>query len=120
VARQPEARLHHVGPAREADDARHPRAHEQPDDLPEGDPGSVDYDEQFKTLASTNRPILDDYWSMVLHDINSALDVFAPLYHQSYGGDGYVSVEVAPTSRTTPPAPRRRRAACTRSSTART
>jgi transaldolase len=58
--------------------------------------GSVDYDEQFKTLAVDNRPILDDYWSMVLHDINSALDVFAPLYHQSYGGDGYVSVEVAP------------------------
>jgi transaldolase len=58
--------------------------------------GSVDYDEQFKTLAIDDRPILDDYWSMVLQDINSALDVFAPLYHQSYGGDGYVSVEVAP------------------------
>ena len=33
---------------------------------------------------------------MVLRDINSALDVFAPLYHQSYGGDGFVSVEVDP------------------------
>jgi transaldolase len=58
--------------------------------------GSVDYDEQFRTLAADSNPVLDDYWSMVLHDINSALDVFAPLYHQSYGGDGYVSVEVAP------------------------
>jgi transaldolase len=58
--------------------------------------GSADYDEQFKTLAVDAHPILDDYWSMVLHDINGALDVFAPLYHQSYGGDGYVSVEVAP------------------------
>ena len=58
--------------------------------------GSADYDEQFTTLAADNRPVLDDYWSMVLQDINSALDVFAPLYHQSYGGDGYVSVEVAP------------------------
>ena len=33
---------------------------------------------------------------MVLRDINGALDVFAPLYHQSYGGDGFVSVEVDP------------------------
>src|SRR5215210_7679151 len=58
--------------------------------------GSVDYDEQFRTLAVDEGPTIDDYWSMVLHDINGALDVFAPLYHQSYGGDGYVSVEVAP------------------------
>ena len=33
---------------------------------------------------------------MVLHDINGALDVFAPVYDDSYGGDGFVSVEVAP------------------------
>jgi transaldolase len=58
--------------------------------------GSADYDEQFTTLAHDEHPIIDDYWSMVLRDINSALDVFAPLYHQSYGGDGFVSVEVAP------------------------
>ncbi len=58
--------------------------------------GAVDYDEQFGALAKDNHPILDDYWAMVLQDINSALDVFAPLYHQSYGGDGFVSVEVAP------------------------
>jgi transaldolase len=58
--------------------------------------GSADYDEQFGTLARDEHPIIDDYWAMVLRDINSALDVFAPLYHQSYGGDGYVSVEVDP------------------------
>ena len=58
--------------------------------------GAVDYDEQFGALTKDNHPILDDYWAMVLQDINSALDVFAPLYHQSYGGDGFVSVEVAP------------------------
>lgn len=58
--------------------------------------GSADYDEQFRALAKDDHPIIDDYWAMVLSDINSALDVFAPLYHQSYGGDGFVSVEVAP------------------------
>ena len=58
--------------------------------------GSADYDEQFGTLAKDDHPIIDDYWALVLRDINSALDVFAPLYHQSYGGDGFVSVEVAP------------------------
>jgi transaldolase len=33
---------------------------------------------------------------MVLRDINGALDCFAELYQQSNGGDGFVSVEVAP------------------------
>ena len=58
--------------------------------------GSADYDEQFRELAADGRPVIEDYWSMVLRDINSALDVFAPVYHQSYGADGYVSVEVDP------------------------
>jgi transaldolase len=58
--------------------------------------GSEDYDEQFKELAVDDAPIIDDYWAMVLRDINSALDLFAPVYHDSYGGDGFVSVEVAP------------------------
>jgi transaldolase len=58
--------------------------------------GSADYDEQFGALTADEHPIIDDYWAMVLRDINSALDVFAPLYHQSYGGDGFVSVEVDP------------------------
>ena len=58
--------------------------------------GSADYDEQFRLLAAHNHPVIDDYWAMVLADINSALDVFAPLYHDSHGGDGFVSVEVDP------------------------
>src|SRR3954449_12957424 len=52
--------------------------------------GSADYDEQFKELAADDKPIIDDYWAMVLRDINSALDLFAPVYHDSYGGDGFV------------------------------
>ncbi len=58
--------------------------------------GSADYDEQFKELAVDDHPVLDDYWALVIQDINGALDVFAPLYEASDGGDGYASVEVAP------------------------
>jgi transaldolase len=58
--------------------------------------GSADYDDQFRSLLSGGTEILDDYWALVLQDINGALDVFAPLYGSSGGGDGFVSVEVAP------------------------
>jgi len=59
--------------------------------------GSPDYDEQFRTLVqSPQHAILDDYWSMVLQDINSALDVLEPVYDDSDGLDGYASVEVDP------------------------
>jgi transaldolase len=58
--------------------------------------GSPDYDEQFRKLAKTDHSTLDDYWAMVLADIRGALDEFAALYHDSHGGDGFASVEVAP------------------------
>jgi len=58
--------------------------------------GSPDYDEQFSKLVKSDRSTLDDYWAMVLADIRGALDEFAELYHDSHGGDGFASVEVAP------------------------
>lgn len=58
--------------------------------------GSADYDDQFRGLAADEHPVIDDYWAMVLQDINSALDVFDPVYESSAGVDGYVSVEVDP------------------------
>jgi transaldolase len=58
--------------------------------------GSPQYDEQFRTLAGDDAAIIDDYWALVLQDITGALEVFAPLYQSSGGGDGFVSVEVAP------------------------
>jgi transaldolase len=58
--------------------------------------GSPDYDEQFKELAADDKPVTDDYWALVLQDINGALDVFTPLYEQSGGRDGFASVEVSP------------------------
>ncbi len=58
--------------------------------------GSADYDEQFSGIATDGGPVLDDYWTLVLADINGACEVFDPLYEQSDGGDGFVSVEVDP------------------------
>jgi transaldolase len=58
---------------------------------------SADYDEQFKAIAKDKTPVVDDYWALVTKDINGACDVFDPMYESSDGGDGFVSVEVAPS-----------------------
>ena len=57
---------------------------------------SADYDEQFGGLIAANVPIGDAYWELVLADVVGALDVLRPVYDASGGGDGFVSVEVAP------------------------
>ncbi len=58
--------------------------------------GSAEYDEQFSGIATDGGPVLDDYWALVLSDIDGACEVFDPLYEQSDGRDGFVSVEVDP------------------------
>ena len=58
--------------------------------------GSADYDVQFASLRGSGHSVIESYWEMVLTDIRGALDVFAPLYVSSDGGDGFVSVEVDP------------------------
>lgn len=57
---------------------------------------SSDYDEQFASLIATGHDIESSYWQMVIQDIHGALDVFEPLFHESSGRDGFVSVEVSP------------------------
>jgi len=59
--------------------------------------GSADYDEQFTSEIRKGSTARDAYWELVLQDIHGALDVFAPLYSQSGGSDGFVSVEVDPS-----------------------
>ena len=58
--------------------------------------GSADYDEQHRSLVHSGASVIEQYWALVLADINGALDEFAHLYDTSFGGDGYVSVEVDP------------------------
>ena len=58
--------------------------------------GAADYDEQFRILAFDVHPTIADYWTMVLQDIAGAAEVLEPVYDESGGIDGYVSVEVDP------------------------
>jgi transaldolase len=57
---------------------------------------SSDYDEQFDSLLGEGTSVEDAYWRMVTDDISEALAVLAPVYDESDGIDGYVSVEVDP------------------------
>src|SRR3954452_5396196 len=58
--------------------------------------GSEDYDDQFRELAKT-KSVEDAYWDMVVDDITGALAVLRPGYNSADGGDGFVSIEVAPS-----------------------
>jgi transaldolase len=58
--------------------------------------GQDAYDEQFRSLLPA-ASIEDAYWALVTRDIEGALDLLAPLYHDSGGADGFVSLEVAPS-----------------------
>jgi transaldolase len=57
--------------------------------------GGTAYDEQFRSLIKAHS-VEDAYWELVVSDIDGALDVLAPVYDESQGGDGFVSIEVAP------------------------
>jgi transaldolase len=57
--------------------------------------GQDTYDEQFRELIRS-KSVEDAYWDLVIADIDSALSLFRPLSDSSSGGDGFVSVEVAP------------------------
>jgi transaldolase len=55
-----------------------------------------DYDEQFESLIAKGT-IEDAYWEVVITDIVAALGLLRPVYDASDGGDGFVSLEVAPS-----------------------
>src|SRR5579884_597973 len=54
-----------------------------------------EYDQQFAD-ALRRSSAEDAYWEQLIRDIEGALDVFAPLYKSTGGGDGFVSIEVSP------------------------
>jgi transaldolase len=55
--------------------------------------GSADYDRQ---LAAAGHDAEATYWALVADDLTGALAVLRPTYDRSGGGDGFVSVELAP------------------------
>ena len=58
--------------------------------------GQATYDDQFRSLMATGS-VEDVYWDLVVDDIRSALQILRPVFDSSAGGDGFVSVEVAPS-----------------------
>ncbi len=59
--------------------------------------GQAVYDDQFSALLAEGRSVEDIYWDMVVTDIGSALEILRPVFDESDGVDGFVSVEVAPS-----------------------
>jgi transaldolase len=53
------------------------------------------YDEQLRELA--DRDVSDAFWALAVRDIKDACDVFRPVFDETGGRDGYVSLEVDPT-----------------------
>ena len=58
--------------------------------------GQDTYDEEFGRLIKT-KSVEDAYWDLVIDDVDAALAILRPVYDSSDGGDGFVSVEVAPS-----------------------
>jgi len=58
--------------------------------------GQAEYDDQFRSLMERKQSVDDSYWDLVIDDVEHALDLLGPLYVESAGGDGFVSIEVAP------------------------
>lgn len=57
---------------------------------------SHDYDLALAALAKGGANAEDIFWQLAIDDIRSACDLFLPLYAETSGSDGYVSLEVSP------------------------
>lgn len=58
--------------------------------------GSTDYDAGIEQLVTEGKSADDIYKILITEDIINAADVFRPVYDRTNGGDGFISIEVAP------------------------
>ena len=58
--------------------------------------GSTDYDEALERLVDEGKTVNEIYEALALDDIQRAADILRPVYEQTGGADGYVSLEVNP------------------------
>ncbi len=54
------------------------------------------YNDQFLTLTNKGMSVEQAYWELVKTDINDALEILEPVFQESNGKDGFVSIEVSP------------------------
>src|SRR5690606_13714047 len=58
--------------------------------------GSTDYDDQIESLTREGKRVDEDYEAVTIKDVQDACDLLYPVYEESRGDDGYVSLEVSP------------------------
>ncbi len=58
--------------------------------------GSHDYDDAIRALALEGKSVEEMYQTLTVEDVQRAADLFRPIYDQTEGGDGFVSLEVSP------------------------
>jgi transaldolase len=59
--------------------------------------GNAIYDADIEAGIHAKQSVLDIYESLTFDDIRNACDIFRPVYDQTDGLDGYISIEVPPT-----------------------
>ncbi len=57
---------------------------------------SPDYDDSLLPLTGSGLNNEEIFFSLAIEDIQAAADLFSPLYQETGGADGYVSLEVSP------------------------
>ncbi len=58
--------------------------------------GHQDYDAAIAALARRDVSVQEMYEALILEDVGTAADLFLPIYKQTKGRDGFVSIEVSP------------------------
>jgi transaldolase len=58
--------------------------------------GNATYDADIEAEIKAGKSVLEIYESLTFDDIRNACDIFKPIYDQTQGLDGYVSIEVPP------------------------
>ena len=58
--------------------------------------GGSDYDGAILALIAQGKSALEVYEALAVEDVQMAADVFRPVYDETAGGDGFVSLEVSP------------------------
>ncbi|MFQ3535803.1 MAG: transaldolase family protein, partial [Aggregatilineales bacterium] len=58
--------------------------------------GSVDYDTALQSLVQAGKSVEEIYEALAIEDIRAAADILQPVYEQTNGVDGYISLEVSP------------------------
>jgi transaldolase len=59
--------------------------------------GNAIYDADIEAGIRAKKSVLEIYESLTFDDVRNACDIFRPIYDQTGGLDGYISIEVPPT-----------------------